>query len=152
MTDSDRLTADEMLRLVIVGLAAWVVPGAGHFLIRERKRGVIIFVTITALFVSGLWIGSIGVIDRVGSWPWYLGQMLFSPAVGILGKIAQNGDYVCYGRPLDTGQIYTGVAGLLNLLCILSAVYMAYCGRGGEMIGSDEDDTGQPVTEGDSNG
>lgn len=149
MTDSDRLTADEIIRLVIVGLAAWVIPGAGHFLIRERKRGVILFVTITTLFVTGLWIGSIGVIDRVGSWPWYLGQMLFSPVTGILGKIAQNGDYFVAGRPLDTGQIYTGIAGLLNLLCILSAVYMAYCGRG-EMIGSDEDEDGRPVTEDDS--
>lgn len=139
MSDSDRITPDQGIRLVIVGLAAWVIPGAGHFLIRERKRAAIIFITLTTLFLSGLFIGSIGVIDRVGAWPWYIGQMLFSPAVGILGKITQNGDFASYGRPCDVGQIYTGVAGLLNLLSILSAVYMAYCGRG-EMIGTDEDE------------
>ena len=140
MSDSDRITPDQGIRLVIVGLAAWVIPGAGHFLIRERKRAAIIFITLTTLFLSGLFIGSIGVIDRVGAWPWYIGQMLFSPAVGILGKITQNGDFASYGRPCDVGQIYTGVAGLLNLLSILSAVYMAYCGRG-EMIGTDEDES-----------
>ena len=138
MTEPNRLTPDQALRLLIVGLAAWVIPGAGHVLIRERKRGIIIFVTLTTLFAAGLWIGSVGVVDRVASWPWYLAQMLFSPGVGILGKITQNGEFASYGRPCDVGQIYTGVAGLLNLLCILSAVYMAYCGRG-EMIGTDED-------------
>ena len=150
MSDSDRLTPDQGLRLIIVGLAAWVIPGAGHFLIRERKRAIIIFVTLTSLFAAGLFIGSIGVVDRVGSWIHYVGQMLFSPVVGIIGKITQNGDYPSYGRPCDTGQIYTTIAGLLNLLCILSAVYMAYCGRG-EMIGTDEDEQGQPTTEGDRN-
>ena len=50
-------SADRGLRLIIVGLAAWIIPGAGHFLIRERKRAVIIFVTITALFLTGIYIG-----------------------------------------------------------------------------------------------
>ena len=146
MSESDRLTPDQGIRLIIVGLAAWVVPGAGHWLIRERKRAVIIFFPITLLFATGLFIGSIGVVDRVGSWPWFIGQMLFSPVTGIIGKITQNGDYASYGRPCDVGQIYTGVAGLLNLLCVLSAVYMAYCGFG-EKIGSDEDETGKPIPE-----
>ncbi len=144
-------SADQGLRLVIVALAAWVIPGAGHFLIHERKRAFIIFVTITALFLSGLYIGSIGVVNHVNSKPWFLGQIFYSPAVGILSQKVQNGyidkdgnrmDYDSYGRPCDVGQIYTGVAGLLNLLCILSAVYMAYCGRG-QLIGTEEEQEGQ---------
>ncbi|MHC4551698.1 MAG: DUF6677 family protein [Planctomycetota bacterium] len=150
MNESDHLTPDQGIRLIIVGLAAWVIPGAGHWLIRERKRAVIIFITITSLFAAGLFIGSIGVIDQVGARIHYIGQMLFSPVTGILGKIAQNGEYASYGRPCDVGQIYTVIAGLLNLLCVLSAVYMAYCGFG-EKIGSDEDETGKPVTEGETN-
>jgi hypothetical protein len=46
---------------------------------------------------------------------------------------------VSYGRPHDIGQIYTAIAGAMNLLAILSAVYMAHSGRG-EMIGSEEDE------------
>ena len=133
-----RSKSDLSLWLIIVGLAAWAVPGAGHFLIRQRVRGIIICCTITLTFLLGLFIGSIGVVDPVGGRVWYMAQMLVSPAVGILGQMTQHGQYSCLARPADVAQIYTGVAGLLNLLCILSAVYMAYCGRG-EMIGEEEE-------------
>ncbi len=137
---------DHGLLLVVVGLAAWALPGAGHFLIKERRRAIIIFVTIAATFLIGLQVGSIGVIDPVGAKPWYIAQMLASPAVGLVGHVTETSvtetgqrRYESYGRASDVGQIYTSVAGLLNLLCILSAVYMAYCGRG-EMIGEEEHD------------
>jgi len=129
---------DHGLWLIIVGLLAWAVPGAGHFLIKERRRAVIIFVTITATFLAGIYIGSIGVIDPVGARPWYMAQIMTSPAVGLIAQITRNGQFPSYGKPFDIGQIYTAIAGLLNLLCILSAVYMAHCGRG-EIIGEEEE-------------
>ena len=52
--------------------------------------------------------------------------------------MTSSGQYTSYGKPFDIGQIYTTVAGMLNLLCILSAVYMAHCGRG-EIIGEEEE-------------
>ena len=51
--------------LAIVALAAWAVPGGGHFLIKEKKRAVVIFFTITLTFLIGIYAGSIGVIDAV---------------------------------------------------------------------------------------
>jgi hypothetical protein len=132
---------DHGLFLAIVGLVAWAIPGAGHFAIKERKRAVIIFVTITLTFLIGLYVGSIAVVDSVGAWPWYIAQMMTSPAVGILAHITKTGQYVSYGKPYDIGQIYTSIAGMLNLLCIVSAVYMAYSGRG-ELIGEEEDAAG----------
>jgi len=146
-TSSNPSNMDQSLRLVIIGLAAWIVPGAGHFLLRERKRAMIIFVTITALFMAGLYVGSIGVVNHAESKIWFMGQVLCSPAVGIISQKTQAGymdsngnqhKYDSFGRPSDVGQIYTAVAGLLNLLCIFSAVYMAYCGRG-QLIGSEEE-------------
>lgn len=147
VTTSNRSNADQSLRLIIIGLAAWIIPGAGHFLLRERKRAMIIFVTITALFLSGLYIGSIGVVNHVTSKIWFYGQVLSSPAVGIISQKVQGGyldsdgnqhPYDSFGRPADVGQIYTAIAGLLNLLCVSSAVYMAYCGRG-QLIGTEEE-------------
>jgi len=129
---------DHGLFLLIVAVLAWAVPGAGHFVIKERKRAVIIFITITLTFLVGLYVGSVAVIDPVGARPWYIGQMMASPAVGVLGQITRTGQYTSYGKPADIGQIYTIIAGMLNLLCIISAVYMAYAGRG-EIIGEDED-------------
>ena len=134
-----RSSIDHTLWLFLVGIAAWAVPGGGHFLIRQRKHAIVIFVTVSLTFLGGLYIGSIGIIDPVGAKPWYLAQMLVSPAVGLLGQIAQQGSYPVYGRPADYAQIYTALAGLLNLLCILNAVYRAYSGIG-EQIGEEEAD------------
>jgi hypothetical protein len=132
-----RNKADYLLWLAVVGLAGWVIPGAGHFLIKQPRRAGIIFTTIVLIFGLGLYVGSIGVIDSVGGWAWYIAQMMVTPLVWILDYLARGGSYRTYGRPCDLGQIYTAVAGLLNLLSILSAMYMAYAGRG-ELIGREE--------------
>ncbi len=130
--------AEHTLWLFLVAFTGWAVPGGGHFLIGQRRHAVVFFVTIVLTFLVGLYIGSIGIIDPVGAKPWYLAQILTSPIVGWLGQVAQKGDYPVYGRPQDYGQIYTALAGLLNLLCILNAVYRAYSGIG-ETIGQEEE-------------
>jgi hypothetical protein len=111
---------------LIVGFFGWLVPGAGHFVLKERKHAIIIFVTIVLTFMMGIYIGSIGVIDPVGAWPWYLAQMINSPMVAILGHLTAGGGYPVHGKPEEIGQIYTSISGLLNLLCIVNAVYLAY--------------------------
>ena len=114
------------LTLLIIGLLAWAIPGAGHLAIRKKSHAIIIFTAIVLTFLTGLFIGSIAVIDPVGAKPWYVAQIMNSPAVVVLGHIAQAGDYFAYGRPNEIGQIYTSIAGLLNLLCIVNAVYLAH--------------------------
>ena len=114
-----------ILFLLTTGLLAWLIPGAGHFFLKENKRAIIIFVTIALTFAMGLYIGSIGVVDPAGSWHWYIAQFMTSPVVGILGHHTAAGGYPVYGRPNEIGQIYTSIAGLLNLLCIFNAVYLA---------------------------
>ena len=47
----------------LVALAGWLVPGAGYVMIGQRTRGVVVGVTILLLFVSGLLIGGMRVID-----------------------------------------------------------------------------------------
>jgi len=117
--------------LLTVGLMGWFVPGAGHLMINEKKHAIIIFVTIALTFATGLYIGSIGVINPVGAKPWYVAQIMNSPAVAAIGRITATGDYPVYGRPNEIGQIYTSIAGLLNLLCIVNAVYWAHLQRTG---------------------
>ena len=112
--------------LLTVGLLGWLIPGAGHLMIKEHKRALIIFVTIILTFCAGLYIGSIGVINPVGAKPWYVAQIMNSPTVAALGHLAKTGDYYVFGKPNEIGQIYTSIAGLLNLLCIVNAVYLAH--------------------------
>jgi len=115
-----------VMLLLIVGLSAWVVPGGGYFLLREKKRAAIIFVTIILTFCTGLYVGSIGVVDPVGAKLWYVTQIMSSPAVAGLGYLAAGGHYPVYGKPSEIGQIYTSIAGLLNLLCAINSVYLSY--------------------------
>jgi len=112
--------------LLIVGLLAWLVPGGGHFVLKEKKRSIIIFAAIVLTFCAGLYVGSIGVIDPVRAKPWYVAQIMNSPLVAGLGYLTATGSYRAYGWPNEIGQIYTSTAGLLNLLCIVNAVYLAY--------------------------
>ena len=114
------------LSLLIVGLAGWVVPGGGYFLLKEKKRATIILVAIVLTFAIGLYVGSVGVVDPIGSKAWYCAQVLTSPLVFFLGNMTAVGEYVVYGRPNEIGQIYTSIAGLLNLLVIVNTVYLAH--------------------------
>jgi hypothetical protein len=115
--------------LLIVGLLAWLVPGGGHFLLNERNRAAIIFTTIGLTFCAGLYIGSIGVINPVVAKPWYVAQIMNSPFVALLGHLSSRGNFPVYGWPNEIGQIYTSITGLLNLLCIVNAVYLAHLRR-----------------------
>jgi hypothetical protein len=112
--------------LLTVALASWLVPGAGYLLLKEKTRAAIIFFAVTLTFCLGLYIGSIGVVDPIGAKFWYIAQIMFSPAVAVLGYITAGGAYPVYGRPNEIGQIYTSIAGLLNLLCIINCTYLAY--------------------------
>jgi hypothetical protein len=118
----------QTLLLFVVGLLAWLVPGAGHFVLKEGKRSIIIFITVVLTFCIGIYIGSIGVINLYGTTPWYVvgAQVMNSPIVLVLGRLSAGGGYTVHGWPNEIGQIYTSTAGLLNLLCIVNAVYLAH--------------------------
>ena len=117
--------------LLIVGLLSWLAPGAGYFALEEKKRAIIIFVTIGLTLCIGLYIGSIGVIDLEGPAPLYVkgAQLMNSPVVLLLSNRTAGGGYPVYGWPNEIGQIYTMVSGLLNLLCIVNAVSLAHLGK-----------------------
>ncbi len=123
-----RTREKQTLFMLTVGLLSWLVPGAGHFMLKEKERSIIIFVTIMLTFCVGIYIGSIGVINLYGATPWYVvgAQVMNSPMVLVLGRMTADGAYPVHGWPNEIGQIYTSTAGLLNLLCIVNAVYLAY--------------------------
>jgi hypothetical protein len=118
--------APNVFFLLMVGLAGWFVPGAGYLLLGEKKRAIIIFITITLTFGIGIYIGSIGVVDPIGAKFAYIGQLMNSPAVALIGRVTAGGGYPVYGRPNEIGQIYTVISGMLNLLCIVNVIYMAH--------------------------
>ena len=59
-------TASRSAPVPVVALASWLVPGAGYWLLGQRVRAVVIGITIAALFIAGLLIGGIKVLEVPG--------------------------------------------------------------------------------------
>jgi TM2 domain-containing membrane protein YozV len=116
--------------LYFIGLLAWLIPGAGHWLLGHKNRAAIIFVAICSTFLFGILLGSIDVIDPQQAKAWFCAQVLCGLPTIITTILAQkltdNTLLDIFGRSRDIGQVYLGVAGLLNLLCILDALYRTH--------------------------
>src|SRR5262245_16913314 len=50
----------------LVALAGWLVPGAGYWIIGERARALVVLVSIVTLYVLGLLIAGVRVVEVPG--------------------------------------------------------------------------------------
>lgn len=129
----------------IVALAAWAVPGAGYWMIGQRVRGTVIGITILLLFVAGLLIGGMRVIDAptgvtlpiVLQKSWFIGQVFAGPVTLVSSYLANHwgthvdptslresaGVALSHARVNEIGVLYTAVAGMLNLMAIIDSAY-----------------------------
>ena len=130
----------------VVAIATWLVPGSGYLLLGQITRGLTIGVTVVLLFVSGLLIGGIHVVDppafgpplqgesitrryerhvsEVLQKPPYIGQFL-TGIIGIYAGRLGPKQPESHARLNDIGTLYTAVAGMLNLLAIIDASHRA---------------------------
>jgi len=51
---------------IVVAIASWLLPGAGYWLVGQRDRALTVGITVLALFVLGLLIGGVRLIDVPG--------------------------------------------------------------------------------------
>lgn len=113
--------------LVLLCLAAWAVPGAGHLWLGRRAKGLIFLVAIPLMFVIGLAIkGRLFPFDL--SEPLVALAAIADVGVGVAYFIANGlgwgaGDVraVTY----EYGNAFLIVAGLLNLLVVIDAYDVA---------------------------
>lgn len=132
----------------IVAIVNWLVPGAGYLMLGQLARGLTIGLTILALFVLGIFIGGVHVVDppvvshahgesavrQVLEKPWYIGQFL-TGAIGLICARIGPSQPPSHSRVNDIGTLYTAVAGMLNLLATIDSAYRAtldHGGRGGK--------------------
>lgn len=76
---------------LVAGLAAAVLPGAGHFVLGEKKRGALVATGVFGLFFGGILIGGIDVIDSRDDRVWFFGQALVGPVAFAVDYVHQNG-------------------------------------------------------------
>src|SRR2546423_1805839 len=93
----------------LVALAGWLVPGAGYWLIGQKRRAITVGMTIVAIFIVGILISGIRVVEppdmnaagnlllKVLTRPWFIGQVLNGPmgiaAAWISDQLAQSAQY-----------------------------------------------------------
>lgn len=129
-------------------VAGWVLPGLGHLLIGQTRRGLVLAITIGTLWLIGLLLGGLSVVDRDDHPAWFLGQMLLAPSLAAdryrqhlvesqeqayFDEMQRGIDVFvpaydppfepAFGRPQEQGTLFTCVAGLLNLLAIIDVLY-----------------------------
>lgn len=124
-------------------VAGWLLPGLGHMLAGHTRRGLVLMLCIGGLWISGLLIGGIGVVQNRGTdgalRPWFLGQAIVAPSLVIehlheryraqnAGRDPLPSDeripyQPAYAAAHELGTLYTALAGLLNLLAIIDIAY-----------------------------
>ena len=128
--------------LTVVCLFAWIIPGAGHFLVKRPKQGVIFLLLIVFLFFWGLNLGGkiyqydasqpltfFAMIAQAGmGLPYFIARLIASYAHAhtgwILGHFAENfryGNGNIENVTFEYGNTFAIVAGLLNFLVVLDA-------------------------------
>ena len=145
---------------VLAAFLAWLVPGAGHLYLNRAKRGLIIFITVTMTFWTGIAIGGVMTVDRHTNNLWFVAQMgtgingLISwyrqesllKEYGFAGEvlITDRGDtsvvmdelasdgYALVAPNEDPARAYTGIIGMMNILAIFDAAMLAMMGVCGE--------------------
>ena len=108
----------KLVPMITTGIAAWLIPGAGHWMLGKKDRAIVIFVSVLFLFFTGIYIGGSALINTAHAKLWYIAQ-IFN---GIPCLIMTSKEQMGFGKGIDLGQLYTSCAGLLNLMCVIDAV------------------------------
>lgn len=113
-------------------LAAWLIPGAGHFLLKRMGRGTLLFGSVALMFLFGLSMSGMMFVPEKGA-------DILTSAInygGFICNLAAGGMYLLatmfgYSQPdmpgavHDYGTKFLVTAGLLNILAMVDAYEIA---------------------------
>jgi|ERR1035438_4779254 hypothetical protein len=134
---------------VVAPIVGWLIPGGGHFLLKRYGRGVLILISVVAMFVIGLGMHGriyqlnggdildiLGFVGDVGSGVLYFfARFMASGAAADYGKTSQIvadllkfsdwGNVMAANAAADYGKTFLIVAGLLNFIAAADAHHIA---------------------------
>ena len=113
--------------LVLLCLAAWIVPGAGHLWMGRRQKAIVFLLALPAMFLIGLLlkgrvfpfelsdplVGLAAMANLLAGAPWMIAKMMDAGA----GTVTASS--------YEYGNCFLIVSGLLNFLVILDAYDIA---------------------------
>jgi hypothetical protein len=112
---------------VVAPIVGWLIPGGGHILLKRYVRGILIMVSVVAMFAIGLGMqGRIykpnggDILDILG----FVGDV-GSGALYFLARIMDWGDALAANAVADYGKTFVIVAGLLNFIAAADAHHIA---------------------------
>lgn len=101
---ASKSTSSEPIAILAMVLG-WLVPGAGHFYVGQRVRGIIIFIVITATFWAGLAIGGTLAVDRRAEVWWFDAEMCCG-VNGLIGWYRQDKFYSELDEAISKDPVY----------------------------------------------
>jgi hypothetical protein len=131
-TATTEVTAAPLRPPLLVIIAAWLIPGSGHFLLGKRGRGAIVFAAVLVSFVLGILMhgpffapaGNGDVLTKLIQWGGFIGDI----SSGLLYLVASFFGYNPPDQPghaADYGSKFLVGAGLLNILAMVDAYEIA---------------------------
>lgn len=126
-------------------ILGWIVPGAGHWKVGEKARGMLVLLGVGGLFLLGVLVGGVDCVDRREDGMWFIAQagagglafatdglntmFLKSGRVGELLPLAvQSGTVMVSsfkgaGPSNEIGTLLCGLAGMMNVIAVLDVLY-----------------------------
>ena len=112
---------------LVAPVVGWLIPGAGHLIQKRWIRGILLMVSVVAMFALGLAMD--GKVYKPNT-----GDLL--DMLGFIGDLGAGGLYIAsrlgdWGRAVitqataDYGTRYIVVAGLLNVMSMVDAYHIA---------------------------
>ncbi len=112
---------------ILILIAGWLIPGAGHFLLRKWGRGVLLLISILAMFGIGLSLQGkvfapntselLDILNFAGD--------LGTGALYFIARAADLGASSVQTAVADYGSKFIVVAGLLNVISAVDAHSLA---------------------------
>ncbi|MCC6671342.1 MAG: hypothetical protein IT458_09790 [Planctomycetes bacterium] len=106
-------------------LVSWVVPGAGHWLLGQRDRALLMGGATLLLFVLGLAFAQGHAVDRVHASAWWIGQVLCGLPAALAGVLLGPREFAALPHFYDLGLMLATVAGFLNVVVMVHAFTLA---------------------------
>lgn len=112
---------------VLVLLAGWLIPGAGHLMLGKWVRALLLFVSILAMYLVGLGLAGKIYMPNTGD---VLDMLGFAGQIGAgllyaLARIFGWGATSVVNTLADYGTKFLVVAGLLNIVAAIDAHSLA---------------------------